>query len=123
MSGIDTGGNAFPTTQAVEPYPVAWLDKVKTALPEFEQNDDYLLAHGASLMSDTSHEIIHVDTVRKVVDVVLSAPTKPLSDEQIRQISQSLRDRMHEDSDGWGIALSRAVIAEFCRVNCIKETS
>jgi len=51
----------------------ACIDRVREALPEFSQQDDYLLAHGASLMSDASHEIIHVDTLRKIVDAALAA--------------------------------------------------
>jgi hypothetical protein len=51
----------------------ACIDRVREALPEFSQHDDYLLAHGASLMSDASHEIIHVDTLRKIVDAVFTA--------------------------------------------------
>ena len=47
------------------------FDAVREALPEFSQQDDYLLAHGASLMSEDSHEIVHVDTVRKIVAAAL----------------------------------------------------
>jgi hypothetical protein len=47
------------------------MDAVREALPEFRQQDDYLLAHGASLMSEDSHEIVHVDTVRKIVEAAL----------------------------------------------------
>lgn len=53
------------------------LDAVRAALPEFSQQDDYLLAHGASLMSEESHEIIHLDTLKKIVAAVLAAaPTQ-----------------------------------------------
>lgn len=54
----------------------AVLDGVRAALPEFRQQDDYLLAHGASLMSENSHEIIHFDTVRRIIRAALSA-TQP----------------------------------------------
>ncbi|OCZ68581.1 hypothetical protein A9G00_24585 [Achromobacter xylosoxidans] len=54
----------------------AVLDGVRAALPEFRQQDDYLLAHGASLMSENSHEIIHIDTVRCIIRAALSA-TQP----------------------------------------------
>ncbi|AMG36286.1 hypothetical protein [Achromobacter xylosoxidans] len=54
----------------------AVLDGVRAALPEFRQQDDYLLAHGASLMSENSHEIIHIDTVRRIIRAALSA-TQP----------------------------------------------
>lgn len=47
----------------------ACIDRVREALPEFAQQDDYLLAHGASLMSESSHEIIHIDTLRKMTAV------------------------------------------------------
>jgi 6-phosphogluconate dehydrogenase (decarboxylating) len=39
----------------------------REALSEFRQQDDYLLAHGASLMSEDSHEILHTDTLRRAV--------------------------------------------------------
>jgi hypothetical protein len=52
----------------------ACIDRIRDALPEFTQQDDYLLSHGASLMSDNSHEIIHVDTLRKIVEAVLRTP-------------------------------------------------
>ncbi len=42
------------------------LGLIKKALPEFQQQDDYLLAHGASLMSKDSHEIIHIDTAIRI---------------------------------------------------------
>lgn len=48
------------------------LDAVRDALPEFCQQDDYLLAHGASLISDSSHEIIHMDTVKRIVTAARS---------------------------------------------------
>lgn len=57
------------------------LERARSALPEFTQQDDYLLAHGASLMSSDSHEILHVDTLEKIVRSVLSAP----SSEQAQQ--------------------------------------
>jgi aspartate/tyrosine/aromatic aminotransferase len=49
------------------------LERARAALPDFRQQDDYLLAHGASLMSEASHEIIHTDTLTKIVLAVLSA--------------------------------------------------
>lgn len=45
----------------------------REALHEFRQQDDYLLAHGASLMSEDSHEILHTDTLRRVVDAATAA--------------------------------------------------
>jgi hypothetical protein len=48
--------------------PVAALDRIKEALPEFRQQDDYLLAHGASLLSEHSHEIIHIDTALRIAE-------------------------------------------------------
>lgn len=47
------------------------LNQVREALPEFSQQDDYLLAHGASLMSYESHEIIHMDTVKRIITAVI----------------------------------------------------
>jgi hypothetical protein len=49
------------------------LDAARAALPEFCQQDDYLLAHGASLMSEDSHEILHSDTLRKIVAAAVAA--------------------------------------------------
>jgi hypothetical protein len=62
----------------VAPTPTPMLDameRAKAALPEFRQQDDYLLAHGASLMSDSSHEIIHTDTLTRIVLAVLAHST------------------------------------------------
>lgn len=59
-----------------EPTPTPLLDameRAKAAMSEFRQQDDYLLAHGASLMSDDSHEIIHIDTLTKIVLAVLAS--------------------------------------------------
>lgn len=42
-----------------------------SALPEsgrYSRQEDYLLGNGASLMSEDSHEIIHVDTLRAIVN-------------------------------------------------------
>ena len=49
------------------------LDAARAALQEFCQQDDYLLAHGASLMSEDSHEILHSDTLRKIVAAAVAA--------------------------------------------------
>jgi hypothetical protein len=46
------------------------LDRIKEALPEFRQQDDYLLAHGASLLSEQSHEIIHIDTALRIAGAI-----------------------------------------------------
>jgi hypothetical protein len=43
----------------------------RESLSEFRQQDDYLLAHGASLMSEDSHEILHTDTLRRAVSAAL----------------------------------------------------
>lgn len=47
------------------------FDAAIDELKEFCRQDDYLLAHGASLMSEDSHEIVHVDTLRRVVEAVV----------------------------------------------------
>lgn len=39
----------------------------KETLVEFRQQDDYLLAHDASLMSEDSHEILHLDNAVRLV--------------------------------------------------------
>jgi hypothetical protein len=58
------------------------FNRVRDALLEngFTQQDDYLLAHGASLMSESSHEIIHVDTLRAILDVHAGARIDELSE-------------------------------------------
>jgi hypothetical protein len=53
------------------------LDRIKAALPEFRQQDDYLLAHGASLLSEQSHEIIHVDTALRIAGATPPAAAQP----------------------------------------------
>jgi hypothetical protein len=53
------------------------LDRIKEALPEFRQQDDYLLAHGALLLSEQSHEIIHVDTALRIAGLYTTPPTHP----------------------------------------------
>lgn len=49
------------------------IDMALQELPEFTQQDDYLLAYGASLMSENSHEIVHLDTVTRIVKAVRAA--------------------------------------------------
>jgi len=49
------------------------MGAARLALAEFAQQDDYLLAHGASLMSDDSHEILHLDTLRRIVAAAVAA--------------------------------------------------
>lgn len=62
--------------QAVSKTADGTVDLIKEALPEFRQQDDYLLAHGASLMSENSHEIIHVDTLRRIIAALSRAQTE-----------------------------------------------
>jgi hypothetical protein len=54
------------------------LEIARQALPEFRQQDDYLLAHGASLMSEHSHEIIHIDTLRRIIAALRAQPEREL---------------------------------------------
>jgi len=53
------------------------LEALKTAMPEFRQQDDWLLSGNASLMSEDSHEIIHVDTVLKIA-AAIAATASPV---------------------------------------------
>lgn len=71
------------------------LQAVIDALPEFRRQDDYLLAHGASLMSEDSHEIIHIDTMNRIV----AASTERLEREcaELRKQCSLLR----EQRDAW----------------------
>lgn len=50
-------------------------ERVRQALSDagFRLQDDYFLAHGASLMSEDSHEIIHSDTVDAIVSAAITA--------------------------------------------------
>ncbi|NML34885.1 hypothetical protein [Paraburkholderia antibiotica] len=71
------------------------MDRVREALSDFTQQDDYFLGHGASIMSDSSHEIVHVDTVRKIVAAVHAASR---SADQV-QDERSACDAAFEASD------------------------
>lgn len=48
-------------------------EAAREELSEYHQQDDYLLAHGASLLSEESHEIFHVDALLRVVEAAVSA--------------------------------------------------
>ncbi len=74
--------------QVMKQEPVAILDCIKEALPEFRQQDDYLLAHSASLMSDDHNEIIHIDTALRIAQATQHTGQREwvsLTDEQIDQ--------------------------------------
>jgi hypothetical protein len=58
------------------------LDAARLALAEFSQQDDYLLAHGASLLSEHSHEIIHIDTALRIAE---ATPPATLVQEPVAQ--------------------------------------
>jgi hypothetical protein len=57
------------------------FNRIRDALLEngFAQQDDYLLAHGASVMSGSSHEIIHVDTLRTILASAGQAQPQPIA--------------------------------------------
>jgi len=57
------------------------FDVVRAELVEFSQRDDYLLANGASLMSEDSHEIIHVDTVRRIIRAALARASEAAAED------------------------------------------
>lgn len=60
-------------------------------MPEFAQQDDYFLAHGASLMSDESHEILHIDTLRRIVAATMADAEDaraPLNDAQALELAR-----------------------------------
>lgn len=59
------------------PAPGDWLDVVKTALPNFRQQDDFLSSPGAPLMSDEDHEIIHIDTVQRIAQALAQPAQQP----------------------------------------------
>ncbi len=50
------------------------------ALPNFQRRDDYLLAGGASVMSENCHEIIHVDTLRKIIAAARVTLARPVAE-------------------------------------------
>jgi len=58
------------------------LDCIKDVLPEFRQQDDYLLAHGALLLSEQSHEIIHIDTALRIAGATPPAAAQPAPKER-----------------------------------------
>jgi hypothetical protein len=75
------------------------FDAAREALPEFRQQDDYLLAHGASLMSEDSHEIVHVDTVRKIVAAALQWAASQQAAETWSKACESESMRIHGVKD------------------------
>jgi hypothetical protein len=81
--------NTTPPAAAVKER-MEVLDRIKEALPEFRQQDDYLLAHGASLLSEQSHEIIHVDTALRIAGA--TPPAAPAQPEQEPVAGVVLRD-------------------------------
>ena len=84
--------------------PVAALDRIKEALPEFRQQDDYLLAHGASLLSEHSHEIIHIDTALRIAEATPpAAPVQEPSFWVVRLKDQKMVDLFFEKekADEW----------------------
>jgi hypothetical protein len=71
------------------------LDAARLALAEFAQQDDYLLAHGASLMSEDSHEILHMDTLRRIVAAAVAAERERWPD----LIRQAMLDTAEDGDD------------------------
>jgi len=61
--------------QAAVPMEREVLRQVWAALPQFRQVDDYMLTEGAPHDSEESYEIIHVDTIRRIVRAVFSTAT------------------------------------------------
>jgi len=52
-------------------------EAARDALSEYTQQDDYLLAHGASLLSEESHEIFHIDALHRAVDAAVALAVAP----------------------------------------------
>lgn len=52
----------------------------REALAEFRQQDEYLLSPDASLMSEDCHEIIHLDTLQRIVDAIEAAMRRKLGE-------------------------------------------
>lgn len=71
-------------------------------LSEFRQQDDYLLAHGASLMSEDSHEILHTDTLRRAVAAATAQQTARI--ERLRAAMLEGARILDADGDEWGVA-------------------
>jgi hypothetical protein len=67
-------------SQEVSTLVVAARQAAREALSDFRQQDDYLLANGASLMSEDSHEILHIDTLDRIVNAALSSLSAALAD-------------------------------------------
>lgn len=76
--------NASPSRECGERQGANYFMHAKDILHErgFTQHDDYFLSSGASIMSESSHEIIHQDTLR----AILSACAPTLSDADILKI-------------------------------------
>lgn len=102
------------------------LDAARLALPEFSQQDDYLLAHGASLMSEDSHEILHRDTLRRIVAAAVVAER-----ERWQQVAKSVieshdaalayvYERLRSQGVG-SITIPDSAVAEIRAVNALRE--
>jgi hypothetical protein len=99
------------TTPPAQPAPVQEpgeaIDHIKRALPEFRQQDDYLLSHCASLMSEDSHEIIHIDTALRIAQTTPhAAQRQPLTREQREVVIAKADQAMTADPNlSWRDAL------------------
>jgi hypothetical protein len=95
------------------------FDAAREALPEFRQQDDYLLAHGASLMSEDSHEIVHVDTVRKIVAAALqwaASQQAAEGDDELLRLRAKV-DALTREAWTW----SKACESESMRIHGVKD--
>lgn len=81
---------AKATQPAAQPAaPEDWRDLVLMALPNYVPQEDWLLSPCAPLMSEDSHEMMHWDTIEKIVKAVAAPPVaqrQPLTDEQIEKM-------------------------------------
>lgn len=87
------------------------LDAARLAMPEFSQHDDYLLAHGASLMSEDSHEILHQDTLRRIVAAAVATERERLTRKPLPQtmLIHLWGDRSDGPSNAELVSFARAV--------------
>lgn len=67
------------------------MQEVIGELYEFTQQDDFLLAHGAPMDSEDGFEIIHMDTVRRIVKIAFDAGKKTTAEIKARALSAAVR--------------------------------
>ena len=84
----------------------------RESLSEFRQQDDYLLSPDAPLMSEDSYQVIHIDTLQRIVDAIeaairqkldgAAAVTAPIRlGELLKQLEGYGKPIIGNTGDGW----------------------